>query len=285
MTAWGPSSPLIVVVAYQSDDHLGACLGELAERYPAVIVDNDASLITEAMAAKLGARYAATKENLGFAKAVNYALSIAWDGEADVLLLNPDARVAAVEVERLMQALYADEKLAAVGPRLFGEDGYPQAADWPIPSPRQVWADAFARSDRYEGPRFVTGAALLLKGAALAQLGGLDERYFLYAEEADWQLAAQRAGWKVAVATDVSVLHYGGASSRDMYRREALFHQSGALFARKWYGPFGAAIMRLGSIVAAARRAITGDLRSRRIARRALKLMVRPGGAAAELKR
>lgn len=249
---------LVVIVAYRSDEHLRECLAELGTGLPVVVVDNDANPSTATSAADAGARYVAMPTNAGFAAGVNAGIADAWDHSSDVLLLNPDARIAGDDVRRLAATLHGRPRLAAVGPRLVGPDGAEQLASWPMPSPAQVWADALGLTRFWRGRRFVTGAVLLLNGAALGQVGGLDERYFLYAEEADWQMRAQRAGWDVAVDTTVTAHHVGGASSSDSSRRDELFRTSGRAFAQRWYGWFGVVLMRLGTRVAAARRRLTG---------------------------
>jgi GT2 family glycosyltransferase len=266
---------MVIVVAYQSDDHLSDCLREL-DASSALVVDNGRSEHTRKLVERAGAAYLRAPRNVGFAAAVNLGLARAWDGVRDVLLLNPDARVDAAGLRALQDALHAPGvRLAAVGPRLVGFDGAPQRASWPLPSPPQVWFDALGLSSLWRGKRFVVGAVLLLNGAALAELGGLDERYFLYAEETDWQLRAQRAGWGVAIAESVTARHAGAASSSDAAVRERLFHESAELFARRWYGRAGWLAMWLGSLVAAARRSIAGPRERRRMNRRALAIYLR----------
>jgi GT2 family glycosyltransferase len=279
-------APTVLVVAYRSDDHLPDCLRAL-DASTVLVVDNGASESTRAIVAQSGARYLAAPGNIGFAAAVNLGLSHAWNGQGDVLLLNPDARIDATDVQVLQDAMHAPgTHRAAVGPRLAGFDGAPQRASWPMPSPAQVWFDAVGLSRLWRGRRFVVGAVLLLNGAALAALGGLDERYFLYAEEADWQLRAQRAGWTVAVVDDVLARHAGAASTSDSVLREQLFHRSAEQFGRRWYGRFGWLVIRAGSLVAAARRSIAGPRERRRLNRRTFALYVRgPNGAGASTER
>ena len=282
-SAIGDTGPLVIIVAYQSDDELGECLACLGQELRVTIVDNGRSPQTRAIAETTYSRYIEASGNIGFAAAVNLGLRETWDGVADVLLLNPDARVASDDVFRLQEALRREPRLAAVGPLLVGLDGMPQKADWPLPSPGQVWADAVGLGPRWRGPRFVVGAVLMLRAEALAALGGLDERYFLYAEEADWQLAAQRGGWRVAVVTSASAVHAGSASSTDANVRDQIFHASGETFGRKWYGTFGWNVMRLGSVLAAARRSTVGPPIGRRDSRRTLAIYLRGSMRAAAL--
>lgn len=266
---------MVLVVAYRSDDHLAECLAEL-DAADVLVVDNGNSEATQRIVESAGARYVASPGNIGFAAAVNLGLGNAWDGQRDVLLLNPDARMSAGDVAALRDALHvAGARRAAVGPRLTGFDGSPQRASWPMPSPLQVWLDAFGLSRLWRGKRFVVGAALLLSGAALSEIGSLDERYFLYAEEADWQLRAQNAGWTVAVVDSVTARHAGAASSGDDTLRNALFHSSGEKFARRWYGAFGWQVQRVGALLAAARRSLVGRAANRRLNRRTFLLYLR----------
>lgn len=269
-------APTVIVVAYRCDVHLRACLERLGGELRVLVVDNDAAAgEAEAIAEAADAEYAAAPGNVGFAAAVNLGLA-RWDGSSDVLLLNPDARASAADVLRLHAALHAPgARRAAVGPRLVDPDGTAQRAEWPLPSPAQVWCDALGLARRWRGPTFVVGAALLLAGAALAEVGGLDERYFLYAEEADWQLRALRAGWTVAVAEDVCVEHAGAASSTDRAVREQLFHASAEAFARRWYGRVGWFAMRAGALLAAVRRSLTGSADARASSRRVVRLYLR----------
>jgi GT2 family glycosyltransferase len=271
------AAPLVVVVAYRSDHYLAAALAHLDGELDVVIVDNGASPATARLASAHGAHYVPTPRNLGFAAAVNVGLREAWDGMRDVLLLNPDARVGHRDVLALQQAMRAHPRLAAVGPRLTDSQGRYQRADWPLPSPGEVWFDALGLSRFWRGPRFVVGAVLLLRAEALAQVGDFDERYFLYAEEADWQLRAQRLGWEVRVIGSVTATHVGGASSSDPAVRDQHSRRSGAAFADRWYGRPGVLVMRLGSIAAAGRRAVLGPPSSRALNRRVLRLYL-PGG-------
>lgn len=264
-----------MIVAYHADPHLDACLDLLtggAEAatagFDVLVVDNGNAAATGEISRRHGAGYLPLPDNLGFAGGVNAALAAGWDHRRDVMLLNPDARLTPAALDQLSAALHAAPRRAAVAPALIGLDGSPQRATWPLPSPLQSWADAFALTAlRERAPFFLVGAVLLLNGAALAELGGLDERYFLYSEEADWQLRARRAGWALVVVDDVVVAHEGSASSSDRLRRLRLFHASGELFGRRWYGRLGWQVMRMGNLAGAVRRGILASPEARRTGR------------------
>jgi GT2 family glycosyltransferase len=225
---------------------------------PVVVVDNGASAEVEQIAAAAGARYEATPRNLGFAGGVNVGLQLVGPAR-DVLLLNPDACLDWADVLRLQQALRSDPTLAAVAPALAGADGAPQRTVWPVPTPVSVWADALGVERVVRGPTFLSGAVLLLRAEAVAEVGGFDEQFFLYAEETDWQQRALRADWRVRVVPDVVAVHVGGATSASEDERVRRSTRSALAYARKWYPGAGAHVMRAGSVVAAARRAATSD--------------------------
>ena len=249
--------PLVVVVAYGDPGHLRACLeGLAAPAGSVVVVDNGLSPVVEDLCRSHGAAYVRPRSNVGFAAGVN--LGCRDRGGRDVLLLNPDAVLAWPHALELQRQLRNRPGCGAVSPLLVRPDRSTEPASWPMPTPVGVWVDALGLARLNHGPRFLTGAVLLLSGPALDQVGGFDERYFLYAEESDWQLRAQRAGWSVSVVETVTAVHLGGATSCSATVRSAHFHRSARLFARKWYGTSGALVMWAASLAAAVRRTLTG---------------------------
>ncbi len=190
---------------------------------------------------------------------------------SDVLLLNPDARLPVKDLETMRDELHRSSDLAAVGPRLIDPAGKAQKELWPIPSPWLALSGVIGAADRLSRRRFVSGAVLLLRGAAIDSVGTLDERFFLYAEETDWQLRALKAGWRVGLASDATAVHLSGGTSADPVRRELLFDASAERFARKWYGTFGWQLFRAASILAALRRLVMArDMEARMTQRRAI---------------
>ena len=106
------------------------------------------------------------------------------------------------------------------------------------------------------GEGFLVGAVLLLSRAALEQVGGFDEQFFLYAEETDWQRRAHLALWQLVLCEDATAVHVGGATSSDETQRTALFHAGTETYLRKWYGPGGWQAFRATVITSALLRAL-----------------------------
>lgn len=276
----------VVVVAYEAPEALDDALAPLAGRLPVTVVDNSQSDAVRGVCTGRGVDYLATPRNLGFGAGANVALrEIAGGAPQDVLLLNPDATIAAADVDVLARALRAEATIAAVAPRLVDDGAAPVRVLWPFPSPGKAWLEALGLG-RLTGrdPAFAIGAVLLLRWEALREVGLFDERFFLYAEEADWQQRALRAGWRTAYCPDVAAYHRGAGTSTDPTRREVLFHAAQETYVRKWSGTRGWQAYRAAAVVGAATRLLLLRGSRRAYAARRLRLYLRgPRRAAAGL--
>jgi len=263
----------VVVVAYGDDSLLGTCLESLDGRYPTTIVDNSSSPATAALARDAGAVYLDPGENLGFGSAVNRALERLALAECDVLLLNPDATIAPEMIERLRSRLNGSSELCCVAPAQHqpGSDGSSQVR-WPFPAPAVAWADALGLGRLRHGWGFVIASVLLVSGSALVDIGGFDEGFFLYAEEADWERRATRQGWTVGYEPDAVAAHLGAGTQSDGLRRELQFHAGLERYVRKWHGPWGWKSYQVAKVIATTRRAVFGSAQRRQTSARLARL-------------
>jgi hypothetical protein len=165
-----------------------------------------------------------------------------------VLLLNDDTVADGSSLDVLVGFLDATPEAGAAGGRLLNPDGSFQAADSRFPSlweefliatrlGARIWPNYPDRgySKEIKVVEWVGSACLLLRQAALAEVGLLDETYFIYGDEADLQFRLRRAGWKVFYLPDVITVHYGGRSL-DRWRRRKMVYRGKLLFFRKNYG-------------------------------------------------
>ncbi len=200
------------------------------------------------------------KENVGFAKANNQG--VRRSTTPFVWLLNSDTETAPPVLEELLNFMETHPSVGACGPMLVYPDGKWQSVGGYFPRPLNVFLYLFPiwyflpssikrkfhslalypqqiPSDGKE-VEYVTGAALLLRRAALEEVGFLSEDYFMYFEETDlcWRLRAR--GWKCVVAPTTPLMHVYGGSFRGKYRPErlALFLKSLILFVNKHYSGF-----------------------------------------------
>ncbi|QGF25163.1 glycosyltransferase [Raineyella fluvialis] len=245
----------VVLVAYRSPELVRRALEPVAS-LPVTVVDNSSMPQIRAVCEELGCRYVDSGRNGGFAYGVNTALQNRQVPGADVLLLNPDALVSVGDVEELHRALLADPHLASVGPSQVDGSGEASRVSWPFPSPRATWLEAVGLGRLAGRDRYVIGSVLMLRAEALAQVGGLDERFFLYAEETDWAYRACLLGWHHAEVKGVVAEHLGSATSSDSAARDAHFHASLERYLRKHHGAIGWQFARLGQVVGSSLRAL-----------------------------
>lgn len=268
----------IIVVAYFGSVLLEYALGGLDKDEYVVIVDNSSDSKVESVALRAGARYLDAKGNRGFAAGVNLGLAHLSDAgrNGDVLLLNPDARLGSADIDALQDVFDrgGNDRIAAVSPRLRSPDGTMQRVAWPFPAPGAMWREALRLRDHRPQNAYVVGAVLLLRREALADVGRFDERYFLYAEETDWQRRAMLRGWRSAVV-EVFAEHVGAGTSSDSRRRAALFHAGHEIYIRRWFGSAGWLSYRAAAMVGAAVRSVAGKSSIRADARTRFVLYLR----------
>jgi len=259
----------IIIVSYNTCDYLRDCLGSLSAQdrtAEIIVVDNGSAdgSIDMVRDEFPQARVIEAGENLGFAKANN--LGIRQSQGEYVLLLNSDTIAKPGALTALARFLDAHPEAAAVGPRLLNADGSRQLACYRFPSPGRAFRDQlFVTALLADHPRwgdyrrwahdsvravdFVIGAALLVRRTAIAQVGLLDEGFFMYAEETDWCYRMRQAGWKIYFTPDAEVTHYGGGSGKAMADRVfAQFSESQSRFYRKHYGAAGAMALQASLI-------------------------------------
>lgn len=171
------------------------------------------------------------------------------------LLLNPDTILPPTALQDMVDYLDARPAVGVAGPKLVRADGsLDLACRRSFPTPEISFyrivglSRLFPRSRRfgrynmtYLDPDVetevdsVVGAFMLVRRAAIEQVGLLDERFFMYGEDLDWALRIQRAGWKIYYNPRVTVFHHKRAASMGSSRAEYEFYRAMYLFYDKHY--------------------------------------------------
>lgn len=148
---------------------------------------------------------------LGFGANHNQAFALS-DGEI-FIVANPDLRLKDASFADLSRGL-ADPRVAACAPLVLGPDGTVQDSARRFPSLAKLARRVLLRQRKADYPPdataevdWVAGMLVLFRGAAFRQIGGFDERYFMYLEDADICRRLHAAGWKVQYRPCATVVH------------------------------------------------------------------------------
>ncbi len=242
------SRVIAVVVNWNAGGLLLACARTLVEAGAAeiVVVDNGSSddSVERLEAARLATvRVVRAGVNLGYGAGINRGVAVA--GAGHVLVCNPDLLLDESCIGALVARLEAEPGLGIVGPRLRNPDGSTYVSGRPFPSLRDALGHAFAglvwkqnpwsrrylqtswdRSDAADVD-WASGALLLVRRSTFEQLGGFDERFFMFMEDVDLCWRARQAGWRVALEPAAGAVHVVGASrAARPYRMVIAHHRS-----------------------------------------------------------
>lgn len=251
----------IVIVNYNSKAFLEQCVRSIVARtqgisFEIVVVDNASrdrnfDLLKSQFPRTL---VILNQENRGFAVACNQGIRA--KPAPFYLLLNPDCVVGEEAITRTLGFLKSHKEAGIVGCRVLNQDGSLQrACRRSIPTPSVALSHflgldrLFARSSRRETYHLtsrdsyqtyqvgaVSGSFLFLRQQLLDEIGGLDERYFLYGEDLDFCYRATLAGWKVYFFGGAEVTHYKRrSSSSDASGATFHFYNAMKLFYRKHF--------------------------------------------------
>ncbi len=198
--------------------------------WEAIVIDNAS---TDDSASAIRAEFPQTRlivnaRNIGFAAANNQGMRAA--GGRYFLLLNSDTLPEAGSIAALVRHADTQPGAGLIGPRLLNADGSYQASCWHLPTLGEELLNATGLGVRCVRPEFpgfgerecsapravgcITGAAMLARREAVAQVGGMCEDYFMYGEEPDWCWRMARAGWETRHFPGARIVHLGGQSTR-----------------------------------------------------------------------
>ncbi len=275
----------IVVVTYHSCEHILACLRSLEPamrprvadgpplRWECVVVDNDSSDGTPELVEREAsqARVVRTGANLGYAKAVNRG--IAETRGRYVLISNPDCVWREGSLHDLVTWLDAHPRCAIAAPRIRNTDGSLEysARSYPGPLaflfnrysllsrllPGNPWTRRYLLLDwDHASPRsvdWVSGAAMLARRAAVAEVGGMDEAFFMFNEDVDWCRRMNQAGWSVDYVPAAEIVHHIGASRAGSSNQVILERHRGMIHYFRKHHPAPPALDALAALLIMAR--------------------------------
>lgn len=253
-----PDGTEIVVVDNGSVDGSARAI---RERCPSVVVDE-------------------AGKNLGFAKGVNRG--VAQSRGEFVLLLNPDTIVYEGSFAKLLAFAEMHPEYGVYGGRTLRRDGsVDKSSCWGAPTLWSLACFAIGLSTAFKGTLLfdpeslgawqrdtvrevpiVTGCLLLMRRKQWDELGGLDEVFFLYGEDAEFSIRAARHGLRPVIVPDAVILHdVGGSTSSSGKKMSMVMAGKTTMLRRSWSSTragLGIALLQIGTWLRSTLERVTG---------------------------
>jgi N-acetylglucosaminyl-diphospho-decaprenol L-rhamnosyltransferase len=283
----GIADVAILIVSYNTADVLAECLesvvaqrGQLNQQI--IVVDNAS---VDGSVDMVRSRFPDVKlieagENLGFARGVNLAATHAEAGF--LLLLNPDTVVLDRAIERLVAFARAKPEHGLYGGRAVKRDhSLERSSCWALPT---IWSmSCFAlcltslfpdsqlfnpeampdwNRDTVREVGIVTGCFLLMRRDLWQALGGFDDRYFMYGEDADLAYRVRRAGYRPIIDPDACIIHDVGKASATRADKLLLLFQGKATLLRDHFSGWRQRVVLAALLFGVALRALLARIAS-----------------------
>lgn len=252
----------VIIVTYNSADEIERCLRSVIDErshlsQEIIVVDNLSQDSTVSIIKNQFPQVTLIEpgQNLGFAAGVN--LGVSASNAEFVLLFNPDAVIRDHAVDVITAFAKENPRYGLYGGRAVDEDGHMDPSScWGAPSlwslflfatglttllPRHAFFNpeslADWNRDSVKEVGIITGCFLLSKRQVWDELGGLDERYFMYGEDADLAIRARKIGYSPVICPDAVFVHEGGKSSETPVEKTLLLFRGKASLVRiQWDG-------------------------------------------------
>lgn len=209
-----------------------------------IIVDNNSSVGLLSWIQKSFPNYGciSSDQNLGFAKANNLGVSHA---NADhILILNPDTIISEELIQKALTLLRADSKIGAVAAKMVDGRGeyLPESArGFPDLSSSflkmlglKKWSSYYQKPDTNGCIEVMSGACMFFNKQTYLDIGGLDERYFMYGEDIDISYQIHKAGSSIKYIDELEIVHFKGRSSvKSNWRYQTSFYNAMKLYWQK----------------------------------------------------
>ena len=229
-----------IIVNYNAGAGLLACIESVIDQSNEVILvdnasaDNSLALVETRFADDARLRIIRNDKNLGFAAACNIGARAARNGYW--FFLNPDCICADASLGELFRVLTTTPNAGMTGGLLLNPDGTEQAGGRRLtPTPARTlvrafglqslakrWPSLLVDFNLHQQPlpaepiavEAISGACMLVKPEAIAEVGLWDDSYFLHCEDLDWCMRFIRAGWDILFVPSAPITHEQGVCSK-----------------------------------------------------------------------
>jgi GT2 family glycosyltransferase len=232
----------VVIVNWNTRDLLARAVvsvrkysGEL--KVETIVVDNGSTDGSAQMIYRLysNVQLIANGDNVGYTRAANQGLAAAQGRY--ILFLNSDAEVTEGCLETLVRVMDAHREVGACSPR-WGDDPHMVPAGvfprlWmrllPVKVNQRIERrriEGFYRDRELFEVEWIIGACLMVRREVVRQIGGMEERLFMWYDDAEWCLRMKQAGWRRVIVPGAKCLHEHGASAKKVPSLQADFRMT-----------------------------------------------------------
>jgi len=258
----------IILVNYKVKKEILSCISSIYKSKPSstfeiIVVDNDEEKTIGGLLKKKfpKVKYIKSHGNIGFGAGNNLGAKYA-KGEV-LFFLNPDTEILLGTLDNLYNFIISKKKIGAVSPILLSDRGVPhlvQGSEFLTPI-NAIFSLSFIHKLFPNNPisrRFflkdwdkkterqidvVPGTSFMIKKKVFDDIGGFDENFFLFFEEADLCKRLNIKGYQDYSVPDAKIIHFEGESTKKRNDIEEIFNKSKFYYFRKWHGLFGAIIV------------------------------------------
>lgn len=251
----------VIIVHYKNDKDLIECLDslykqEIKQSFEVIIVDNSENNSLQSILNKKkyrNLRYILSPKNLGYGAGMNLGTKHA-KGEF-LFVLNPDVVFKTNIISILINNFNQDKNIGIIAPLLYTVEGktMDQGAKEPTPLralikysfidkilpnnfiSKNFWEKNW-KKDKLNEVDNVPGTAFIIKKNLFENIGGFDEKFFLYFEEFDLCKRVREAGYKIFIDSNLKLMHKWGTTTRLLKNKDEIFKKSRFYYFKKHYG-------------------------------------------------
>jgi N-acetylglucosaminyl-diphospho-decaprenol L-rhamnosyltransferase len=267
----------ISLVNTSNRELLARCLASLPEAcegltWHVTVVDNASDDGSAEVVARdyPWARLIRNDRRLGFSVNHNKVLlpALGDGGPEFVGVLNEDTELDPGSLTEMVHYCRLHDDVGVVGPVIRGADGNVQPSYFPLPTIREQFRSSLRpgiERSNVTGSGWLNGSCLVIRTAALREIGSLDEGFFIFYEDTDLGMRLQRGGWRSEIDNMATMLHHGHSTVSTPALGSAMERQmirSRYLYFRKHHGRRAAAALdlavRLAYLVRASKALLAG---------------------------
>ena len=264
----------IGIVNYNTKDDLEFCLQSIYRnptrvKYSVIVVDNGSEDSSKEFLKSLNnknVKKVYNTENRGFSSACNQIAKLA--DTTYILFLNPDVVITRGSIDRLISFMKKNKEIAIVTGKLLNPDGTLQLSCRRFPTilyvlfgRESIFRKVFPNNpiskkymlydldyNKVQYPDWVRGAVMLVRFNLFKEIGGFDERFFLYLEDTDICLRFRKKGYAIAYNPEAIFYHKLGSSTNKREFQSKLIHNISMYYYIKKHMSYNSAILFFISI-------------------------------------